>query len=298
MTSGESVDLGAYTMLSDLGSTDMAWGKSMGALDQTQMSDRDLRRFLLSSKQPDISAFLASAQEPSLEHNRIPIEGWGMSHLMQPPGTMKMDGGTVMGHGSPHQEHMQCLPSEPYTQTPPNTRIICTRAHPACDARDMHRSDFSTPSPSGNEEEDDEARSLREAERRAKRRKSNRDSARNTRLRKSKELHELRLQYNEVAQKNVRLQEQVQELVQTNEVLLGSVPNMGVRYREVQNENSKLRNMVERLRYHLVNQLAVTGHPVTAGLPDDDLDGPLQSALGNPFESTLQSSLHTSLDSL
>lgn len=38
-------------------------------------------------------------------------------------------------------------------------------------------------------------------------------------------------QYNDVAQKNVRLQQQVQELTQRNEILLGSVPNIGGRYR-------------------------------------------------------------------
>jgi hypothetical protein len=41
------------------------------------------------------------------------------------------------------------------------------------------------------------------------------------------------LQYNEVAQKNARLQQQVQDLNQTNEVLATSLPSMGMRYRWV-----------------------------------------------------------------
>lgn len=69
-------------------------------------------------------------------------------------------------------------------------------------------------------------------------------------------------------------------------------------HREILTENNKLRDMVEKLRYHLVNQLAATGMSVSGGLSDEDLDGSLQSSLGKSFDPSLHSSLHTPLDTL
>ncbi len=59
--------------------------------------------------------------------------------------------------------------------------------------------------------------------------------------------------------------------------------------REVTGENLKLRNMVERLRFHLVNQLAVPGHSLAG---DDDLEASMQSGLGNPFDPGMHGGLH------
>jgi hypothetical protein len=52
MTPGESVDVGAYTMLSDLASVDMPWNKSVASLDQAQMSDRGTIKYQCHNIQP------------------------------------------------------------------------------------------------------------------------------------------------------------------------------------------------------------------------------------------------------
>ncbi len=68
--------------------------------------------------------------------------------------------------------------------------------------------------------------------------------------------------------------------------------------REVTNENCKLRNMVERLRFHLVNQLAVTGHSLPGGLTDEELEATMQAGLGNPFDPGMHGGLHPDLGNL
>lgn len=68
-----------------------------------------------------------------------------------------------------------CARARAQADGPEGSKQIALKAHFAMQvgqggqARDQYRSEFSTPSRSGNEDEDDEARSLREAERRAKR---------------------------------------------------------------------------------------------------------------------------------
>ncbi|KAK9864945.1 hypothetical protein WJX84_007688 [Apatococcus fuscideae] len=83
--------------------------------------------------------------------------------------------------------------------------------------------------------------------RRAKRRLSNRDSARRTRQRKLEETRDLQTQVDQLKADNIRLSQQVADLTKANEALVSSIPLIGEQNRETLVDNRRLREENARL---------------------------------------------------
>eukprot|EP00884_Botryococcus_braunii_P014501 jgi/Botrbrau1/23051/Bobra.136_1s0039.1 len=114
----------------------------------------------------------------------------------------------------------------------------------------------------------------------------------------SKEARDLEKQLTEATIKNSKLQQEVLDVQLTNKLLMRTIPSVTRRYEEAVAENALLRNVVERLRFHLVNHVATDNScpPSPCILPNTDDIGLLPETSSifsgdNSFSSLLSSPL-------